>query len=150
MDFELSGYSYKCGTIDARKQFHIVRRLLPVISGVVQSGMDSGGLVKGKPSLEYLSGKGSVAIEAIASAIGKLSDEDADYVIFGLLACVTRKQENGLGWAKVSNGNAMMFADIGMADMLKLAYSAFEANMQDFFAVIRSILKEQQQPQSAQ
>lgn len=129
MDIDVGGHSYKCGTIDARKQFHIVRRLAPVMGNVA---------------------KGGEAIDAIASAVSKLSDDDADYVIFGLLACVARKQENGLGWAKVSNGNALMFADIGMADMLKLAYSAFEANMQDFFAVIRSHLKEQQQPQSAQ
>lgn len=128
MDIELNGHSYKCGTIDARKQFHIVRRLAPVMGSVA---------------------KGGEALDSIASAIGKLSDEDADYVIFGLLACVTRKQENGLGWAKVSNGNAMMFSDISMADMIQLAYRAFEANMQDFFAVIRSTLKEQQQPQNA-
>lgn len=129
MDIDLSGHSYKCGTIDARKQFHIVRRLAPVMGSVA---------------------KGGDALDAITAAISKLSDDDADYVVFGLLACVTRKQDNGLGWAKVSNGNALMFADISMGDMLKLAYHAFEANMQDFFAVIRSTLKEQQQPQSAQ
>ncbi len=128
MDIDVGGHSYKCGTIDARKQFHIVRRLATVMGSMA---------------------KGGDAIDAISSAIGRLSDDDADYVIFGLLACVTRKQENGLGWAKVSNGNALMFSDIGMSDMLKLAYSAFEANMQDFFAVIRSTLKEQQQPQNA-
>ncbi len=127
MDIELNGHSYKCGTIDARKQFHIVRRLAPVMGNVA---------------------KGGEAIEAISAAVSQLSDDDADYVIFGLLACVTRKQDSGLGWAKVSNGNALMFSDIGMADMLRLAFSAFEENMQDFFAVIRSNLKEQQLPQS--
>ncbi len=128
MEMEINGQSYKFGKIDARKQFHIVRRLAPVMGSVA---------------------KGGEAIDAITSAIGRLSDDDADYVIFGLLACVTRKQDNGLGWAKISNGTSLMFSDIEMGEMLQIAFRAFEENMQDFFAVIRSTLKEQQQPQNA-
>lgn len=131
MEFEVNGTEYRAGKIDARKQFHIVRRLAPVMGGMV--GVND-----------------AEALEPLAKAIASLSDDDADYVLFGLLDCVSRKQANGLGWAKVSKGNALMFEDIDMAAMLKLAYNAMQANMQDFFAAIRSALNGQAQMQNAQ
>lgn len=128
MEIEIKGKEYKAGRIDARKQFHIVRRLAPVMGGV---------------------SKGGDPIDAIAGAISSLSDADADYVVFGLLACVKRKQDNGLGWAPVCRDTSLMFDDIGMADMIQLAVLAFKENMSDFFDVVRSTLKEQQPPQNA-
>ena len=63
-------------------------------------------------------------------------------MLFGLLDVVTRKQSNGLGFAKVSTGKVLAFDDIGMAAMLKIAAESFKENMQDFFTVMRSALKE--------
>lgn len=119
MEINMDGHDYRIATLDARKQFHIVRRMLPVISGIAAGGE---------------------ALDKIAECVGKLSDEDADYVLFGLLSAVSKKQENGLGWAKVSNGNALMFADMPMPTMLKLAAEAFKANLSGFFPAIESAL----------
>jgi hypothetical protein len=122
MQFSIDGIEYKAGKIDARKQFHIVRRLAPVMSAAAGGGD---------------------MLAMLAGAISKLSDDDADYVLFGLLDVVTRKQENGLGYAKISTGKALMFDDISMGAMLKIAAESFKENMQDFFTVIRSALKEE-------
>ena len=74
MDFELNGKEYRAGVIDARKQFHIVRRLAPIFGNMAAGG--------------------DTAV-MLANAIGSLSDDDADYVLFGLLAVVKRKEDNG-------------------------------------------------------
>lgn len=128
MEIDLDGNSYRIGKIDARAQFHIVRRLAPIMGELA-------------PALQ--GGKGGIdALPPIATAISKLSDSDADYCIFGLLKVVSRKQKNGLGWGPVSTDTLLMYDDIGMSQMLKLAWEALSFNMSGFFAALPSGLKE--------
>lgn len=128
MELELDGHTYRVGKLDARAQFHIVRRLAPVLGELA-------------PALQ--GGKGGLdALPPIATAVAKLSDADADYCIFGLLKVVSRKQPNGLGWGPVSTENLLMYDDIGMTQMLKLAWEALAFNMSGFFAALPSDLKE--------
>lgn len=137
MEFELEGRTYRASTIDARKQFHIVRRLAPVLGELA-------------PALQgTVKGDGLAAIPPLANAIANLSDDDADYVLFGLLAVVSRKQDQGLGWGPVCAGTAIMYEDINMVTMLKLAWQAFQFNMSGFFAALPSDLKEAAQKVSA-
>lgn len=136
MEFEAEGRTYKVNKIDARSQFHIVRRLAPVLGQVA-------------PAVQ--SGKGGMdVLPALADAIAKLSDDDADYVLFGLLKVVSRKQDQGLGWGPVATGTSIMYDDITMPIMLKLAWEAMSFNMSGFFAALPSDLKEAAQKASAQ
>lgn len=128
MELELDGHTYRVGKLDARAQFHIVRRLAPVLGELA-------------PALQ--GGKGGLdTLPPIATAVAKISDADADYCIFGLLKVVSRKQPNGLGWGPVSTENLLMYDDIGMTQMLKLAWEALTFNMSGFFAALPSDLKE--------
>lgn len=134
MQFEIEGNTYKAGKLDARTQFHIVRRLAPVFGELSAS----------------VSGKGGVeAIGPLANAIAKLSDSDADYVLFGLLKVVQREQPNGLGWGPVATADSLMYADITMATMLQIAYKCFMLNMSSFFQGLPSISQEAGQKASA-
>lgn len=136
MELELDGHTYRVGKLDARAQFHIVRRLAPVLAELA-------------PALQ--GGKGGLdALPPIATAVAKLSDADADYCIFGLLKVVSRKQPNGLGWGPVATENLLMYDDIGMTQMLKLAWEALTFNMSGFFAALPSDLKEAAQKQKGQ
>ena len=89
MEFELEGRTYRANKIDARTQFHIVRRLAPVLGEIAPALQGKGGLD---------------ALPPLANAVAKLTDSDADYVIFGLLKAVVRKQDQGLGWGPVATG----------------------------------------------
>jgi hypothetical protein len=130
MEFELKGHTYRAGKIDARAQFHIVRRLAPVLGEIAPAA--AGGKLGGLDALPPL-----------ANAIAKLSDADADYCLFGLLAVVSRKQPQGTGWGPVTTtGNLLMYDDLDMVGMLQLAWKALEFNMQGFFAALPSGLKE--------
>lgn len=135
MEFELEGRTYRANKIDARTQFHIVRRLAPVLGEIAPALQGKGGLD---------------ALPPLANAVAKLTDADADYVIFGLLKAVVRKQDHGLGWGPVATGEQLMYDDITMPLMLKLAWQSFSFNMSGFFAALPSDLKEAAQKQKGQ
>lgn len=141
MEFQLADRSYRVGKIDARAQFHIVRRLAPILgelTGALQ------GRVSGSAATDEASKAKAVMdiLPPIAEALAKLSDADADYVIFGLLKAVVRKEDQGLGWFPVSTGDRLMYDDITMPMMLQLAWKALAFNMSGFFAALPSDLKE--------
>jgi hypothetical protein len=125
MEFELNGINYKIGKLDALSQFHIVRRLAPILSELAPN-------INGKQTNEL------GALTAIAGAISKLTDADANYVIFGLLKVVSRQQPQGLGYAQVAVGESLMFEDIDMGNMMKLVWQVLTHNLSGFFAGLPS------------
>lgn len=121
--FTLEGNEYLVEPLAARKQFHILRRLTPILAGL--AGAAQGG--------------GADNVEAILSKIGdglsSLNDEDADYCFFGLLSSVKRKQV-GAGWIDVVVENNVMFSDLKMQILLQLVVKSFQANFNDFFSCL--------------
>jgi len=135
MEFELSEKRYSVGKLDARTQFHIVRRLAPVLSELA-------------PALKN-KGNDLEALVPLTGAIAKLTDEDADYCLFGLLKVVYRFQGQGLGTGPVCTGNSLMYDDIDMSVMLQLAWKSLSYNMSGFFVGLPSALKDEVQKASA-
>lgn len=117
MEFELKGVGYRVQKLDARRQFHIMRRLSPMLAELAAAVQADAGLEN--------------ALAPLANALASLTDADADYCLFGLLQSVQRKQ-NGT-WSKVAVENNLMFADLEMQAMLQIAFKAFQFNFADFF-----------------
>jgi len=145
--FPCGKFTYRAGTIDARSQFHIVRRLAPFLTGMlsVLSNFSSAEGVKNISREQAM-----LVVPGLVDVLSKMDDETADYVIFGLLKTVTRQESQGLGWAPVSKGDSLMYADISMPEMLTLAARSLMVNMGDFFVVLNSALKSQDQSQNPQ
>lgn len=119
-----------------------MRRLAPVISEVA-------------PALKSLGNElgedaGYDMMPVIGNAIASLKDEDADFVLDGLLDSVSRDNGKGLGFSPIRSNGVNMFADITMPMELKLAFEAIKANFQDFLPEIRSILAQKESQQSVQ
>lgn len=147
-EFKCGQHTYSAGKLDARAQFHIVRRLAPFLKGLAPVIAKVGA---GQVDIKNLDPKdGLEALPEIANIIAGMDDASADYVIFGLLAVVKRKEVNGLGWAPVANGMSLMYMDITMPQMLTLAARALSANLGDFFGVLNSALSQAGQKQSDQ
>lgn len=127
MEYELNGINYKIGKLDALSQFHIVRRLAPIVSELA-------------PNINGEKKDDLGALTAIAGAISKLTDDDANYVIFGLLKVVSRQQANGIGYAQICVGGVLMFEDIDMAGMMNLTWQVLTHNLSGFFAALPSTL----------
>ena len=117
MDFIVNGVNYKAAKLPAIKQFHLIRRLAPVMAHITNPDN---------------------ALAGIANAIGELKDEDANYVLFGLLGVVEREQPPH-GWAKITVGESLMFQDIGLVEMMQIATKSFQGNFSDFLGKLPSL-----------
>jgi len=100
MEFSIDGIEYRAVKVDVIKQFHLARRISPFLEAIVPliTKVKSGGNVESFDALIE-------GYAPFAKMMASMTDEDADYILFGLLACVSRKQGNGLGYAKVSSGS---------------------------------------------
>lgn len=136
-DFSIGSRQFKLNKIDAFKQFHIVRRMAPVLSGLlpalgdfqkVMSKMDSLSEAEKFDGLAKLAGP-------FMEGLSKLSDADSDKVLFGLLNSVEVKQETG-NWARVSSDTMLMIADMELPVLLQIAGRAFVFNLSGFFAAL--------------
>ncbi len=139
-DFELGGKKFKLNKIDAFKQFHIVRRLAPILADLIPAMKNMAATAKNMASASE-----SEKFEAFAeiatpllNGLSKLSDTDANLVLHGLLASVGMSQQPA-GWAKISNGEMLMFADMELPILLQLAGRAFSFNMSAFFALLPQV-----------
>lgn len=109
---------YRTGRMTAKVQFHVVRRLLPLVSsiGELSSEADTGNVLK-----------------VLAEAVYKLSDDDCDYILERCLSVCHRKQ--GDNWVLVWNQQAKQpqFSDIDMPAMLQLTIATLQENLTSFF-----------------
>lgn len=124
----IGGRKYFAGQLLPIQQFHIARKLAPVL----------GGLTKVLPGLQSLDGEDTLAalakldLDCLAAPLAQMSEADAEFVLFGLLACVTRDQGAGMGSAPVVRQGSLMFDDIHLLALMQLAGLAFKANLAPF------------------
>jgi hypothetical protein len=145
----VKGTEYKFEKIDALSQFHIVRRLAPIV-GELAAVVANSGILKSGKKFEEMSFN-ELDFDAIAkditpvlSSLSKIPDEDMNYALFGLLKGVYRKQDGG-GWARVTTDTRLfMFEDIkqDLQLMMVLAGKSFSANLGGFINALPSGLKE--------
>lgn len=119
IEFEINGVQYRSDRMDAKKQFHVARRLAPLLAGL------GGSLKSDKASF-------SEFIGPIADALSKMSDEDTDYVIDACLRIVQRRQ--GQNWQAITaRSGDLMFDDIDLPVMLRLTVAVIQQSLGGFF-----------------
>jgi len=130
MELELFSNTYRIGTLDAVRQFHVTRKLGPVLTGLME------GREKARESKDA-DGEDAFLkmLSPVIEQIGKLTQEDSEYVLFTCLSCVSRKVADEK-WVRVMNGNRLQFEDIKMPAMMRLAFEVIKENLGDFFAVL--------------
>jgi hypothetical protein len=150
MEFTIQDKTYRAKKLNAMKQFHIVRRLVPLI-GNFAPALKEMPMIDGKPDMTKLKdidvGK---ILPAITSAISSVSDEDADFCIHGLLSVVQKKGDKDEGWFDVCVNGGMMFEDMTLATILQLAFKSLTHNLSDFFQELPSALNADNQKQKSQ
>lgn len=136
MDFQIGGRNFKLCKIDAFKQFHIVRRVGPILADLLP-GMQELQKIKNFDSMDE-----SQKLESFAKLAGpfmaglaKLSDEDSERVLFGLLASVEIQGPTG-GWMKVATDKILLVQDLELPHLINVAGRAFMHNLSGFFAAL--------------
>jgi len=122
-EVDIGSRRYRTGKLDAFKQFHLFRKLMPILSGLGESF----GAESGESEAAFWSSLGPVA-----TAIAEMSQQDSEFILKTcLMACTTW---NGNGWVRVMGNNGeMMFEDISMMDMLQLSFEVVKDNLGLFF-----------------
>jgi len=123
-EFTHNGYEYRAGQIDAMTQFHIVRRLAPMLSAFKDVASPDGSPLTAD------------ALGPVAAALGRVPDNDIEYVIGKTLAVVTRRKEGDTGYVKIWNAvaNRPQFEDIGMPDMLMITMHVVQGALSPFLS----------------
>lgn len=118
-EFEVNGKKYRAGKLDAMTQWHVFRRLGPILPAVqsIQSVLPD--LLAGGEQAEAA----MAALTPMTEAIASMSDADSEYILGACLGVVQREQSGG-GWASVWSTQAKrpMFDDIGMLQMLQISF----------------------------
>lgn len=119
----IGGYRYRIGRLDVFRQFHVARRLAPILSAMASTF---------KPTGKKLDMARIIA--AVSEAMGKLSEEDADYILKTCLTVVERQVASEVDqYAPVFVSGMMMFADIELPQMLDLTLQVIQENLLRFF-----------------
>jgi hypothetical protein len=112
-EFEYGGHEYRIGKLSAFQQFHVSRKISPLIPPLipvfmkVKSSGKSGSLTADLGSLHEL-------LQPFADGLAGMQDEAAEYVISTCLSTLKRKDPESGHWAAVWNqsGKVFMFADL--------------------------------------
>jgi hypothetical protein len=131
MVFTVKDKEYSAGKLDAKRQFHVLRRLAPLLGGVVAHGGVN--MNEDEGIGEFLNG------------IGTLPDDAADYVLDHCLSVV--KRNDGGAWCAITaaapNGHRVMqYDDMDMIEMLTVVFYVLRHNISGFFDALPSDLEE--------
>jgi hypothetical protein len=139
-DFEVGGRQFKLGKIDAFKQFHIVRRLGPILGDLIPVAQKISGANLASMSEEEKFSHLSQLLTPVMNGLSKLSDKDANLVLLGLCSSVEMHQPQSNNWARVSTTEVLMFQDLSLPTLLQVAGRAFMFNLSDFFPIANPTL----------
>jgi len=124
----INNQNYRIGRLSALAQFHVSRRLGPVLA---VTGSSLAGL-KNASDLDFAD-----ILEPIMGIVASMPDADVDYILFTCLSVVTKQQ--GDAWAPVSVGNRLMFEDLDMPDMLRLVFQCLKENLGNFLKELDAV-----------
>ena len=129
VEFELSGNTYRIGKLDAFKQFHVSRKIAPIIPTLIPVFVR---LSQDKKLTEDL-GAFSELLGPFAEGLASMSDEDSEYIIAMCLAVVSRKA-GGDTWAGVWNksANSCMFDDMDLGVMIQIVIKVIQDSLGPF------------------
>ena len=137
-EIELSGQTYQIRKLDAFKQFHLSRKIAPLLPKLAPAFMGLAGLNDKADFTQTLQ-----SFTPFAEALAEMSEEASEQVMVLALSAVLRK--SGSGWAPViAQGKAaLMFDDMDLGTIIKLVIQVIGANIGPF---LEGLLTAQMQP----
>lgn len=138
---EIGGNTYSIGSMPAMTQFHVMRKLGPVLPGIVPvlaqaaaalpqaDGQEDGG------AMTTVDGVAAIAMAALPllDGLAAMADADAEYVINHCLSAVMRRDAGGKSWSAVSRDGVTMFDDIDLMTSMQIVWAVLRENYTSFF-----------------
>lgn len=137
IEFSIDGNDFRAGKLDAFKQFHLSRKIAPVIPSLLPMYVE---ISKGGDLSKDLSALAAL-LQPFADGIADLSDESSEYIMATCLSVVKRKQ--GETWVPIWNnsGKVCMFDDIDLGMMMRICLQVIQDSLGSF---IQGLLMSQQ------
>jgi hypothetical protein len=146
-EFRVGDHLYRSRKLNARQQFHVARRLAPLVGQLMSLGpalsqlpTPASDTAPDETAVAATSQAFEGAIEALAMALARIPDNDCDYVLDHCMAVTQRAAGNGGGpaWADIWNERAhrLMFEDIDMPTMMQIAAEVLRDNLSAFFSML--------------
>jgi hypothetical protein len=138
-ELSIGEVNYRTGKLDAFQQFHVFRKLSPILSGLIET------FSRARTSVAVGNGNDEEspaanpafwsAVGPVAHAIAEMSQEDSEYILRTCLGTVMRRGAGpGGNWARLTTmTGVLMFEDLDLGAMLQLTYAVLEDNLGDFF-----------------
>ena len=124
IEFEVNGVQYRANAMDARRQFHVARR----ISSVLSPSAEAIGKLKNNTDTKA---SFVAAIDGFFDALSTMPDEQLDYVLDACLDTVSRK--DGSQWSQIRRGGTMMY-ELDLYTQGAIVYHVVKGNLDGFFA----------------
>jgi len=128
-DVDLDGRKYRIGKLNAFKQLHLFRRILPLLAGMGESLQTMQLMRQGEVGGSSAFFK---SLGPVANAIAEMSEEDSEWIIKTCLSCC--QVFNGSNWAVLTTSDGqLMFGDMDLKVMLDLSMEVIQENLGSFF-----------------
>lgn len=129
-EFQIDGQTYRMGKLDAMRQFHLSRRIAPIIPTLIPVFVKlskEGGLSQDLSGFAQLLGP-------FADGIAAMSDETGEYVISTCLSVVQRS--NGQNWAAVwsTAAKSCMFDDMDLGVIMQIVLQVIQDSLGPFIS----------------
>lgn len=147
-ELEIGGNAYRINSMPAMTQFHVMRKLGPVLPGIVPvlaqaaaalpqaDGQEDGG------TMTTVDGVAAIAMAArpLLDGLAAMADADAEYVINHCLSAVMRRDPGGKSWSAVSRDGVTMFDDIDLMTSMQIVWAVLRENYTSFFRAASTAL----------
>ena len=134
-EITIAGNTYRYGKLNAFQQFHIERRILPLVLSAfpVFFGTDTKNEDSAVSFREMMEKS-----RPLADVLSKMSDEDADYVTSTCLSVIQRKQ--GMEWVSLMSDGRLMFDDLDAFETVLLSFFVIRRNLANFMQKLVTFL----------
>lgn len=140
-EFRVGDHVYQSRKMNARMQFHVARRLAPLIGHLASLGP----LLAIASDPQFLTDEATAqaferAVIPFAEGLAKIPDEDADYVLDRCMQMVQRgvggNGSGAMAWQDIWNmrANRLQFEDIELPEMMQIAMNVVGENLGGFFS----------------
>lgn len=136
-EIDINGQKYRIGKLDAMRQFHLSRKIAPIIPTLIPVFVK---LSKGGSLTDDLGGFAEL-LAPFAEGISTMSDEASEYVISTCMSVVSRQSGSAFASAWNKQANTTQFDDMDLAVILQLVIRVVQASLGPF---IYGILTSQQ------
>jgi hypothetical protein len=131
-EFESDGHQYRIRKLSAMQQFHLSRKIAPLIPPLIPVFMEMRDSVEGGDNVDKL----SLLLQPFADGLAGMSDAAAESILNTCMSALKRRAEVGDLFVPVwGSGNVPMFADLNdIGKCIPLAVRVVQDNLGPFIA----------------